>query len=122
MLDAEGSGKRKHTFADDMESLLYVIMYCGYLWLPHNLSKDKLTRTIKRFFEARTWSINQGDYLGGQGKSEEVEYRWHTAEVEFNAPLQELISTVLDYCYPLPGEMSRIFCENGQWVEPRTPR
>ena len=30
----------KQTLADDLESLVYVVLYCILLWLPHKLSKD----------------------------------------------------------------------------------
>ena len=32
----------KQTIKDDMESLLYVVLYCALHWLPHSLSKDEL--------------------------------------------------------------------------------
>ncbi|KAL6306978.1 hypothetical protein BKA93DRAFT_713797, partial [Sparassis latifolia] len=30
-----GNGRLRHTIEDDMESLLYVVLYCGLHWLPH---------------------------------------------------------------------------------------
>ena len=42
---------RKQTFQDDMESLLYVVLYCALLWLPHEHEEGDLEHAIKMMFE-----------------------------------------------------------------------
>ena len=51
----------KQTIKDDMESLLYVVLYCALHWLPHNLSKDRLSDLITAFFRAQG-TVLRGPY------------------------------------------------------------
>ncbi|KAJ3003616.1 hypothetical protein NUW54_g5207 [Trametes sanguinea] len=57
----------KHTFLDDMESLIYVVLYCALLYLPHNQTLRDLTDLYQAFFDQRE-EINNEDF-GGQGKT-----------------------------------------------------
>ncbi|KAH9849523.1 hypothetical protein C2E23DRAFT_737197 [Lenzites betulinus] len=41
----------KHTFLDDMESLIHVIIYCALLYLPHKLARGDLVDWIYSYFE-----------------------------------------------------------------------
>lgn len=69
--DAEECGK--HTFADDMEALLYVIFYCALFYLPHNLEVQDLTSVNSVFFESTQML---GDLMsGGDGKLANKKYR-----------------------------------------------
>ncbi|RPD54655.1 hypothetical protein L227DRAFT_595897, partial [Lentinus tigrinus ALCF2SS1-6] len=43
----------RQTIKDDMESLLYVVLYCALHWLPHNYGKDTLADCIAAFFKHR---------------------------------------------------------------------
>ncbi len=87
-----------HTLQDDMESLLYVVLYCGFLWLPHNLSKEELAHMIKVLFESFYW--DEGNIQGGSGKLSNAIRRQYTGDVEFNEPLKEWLNTVMDYNFP----------------------
>ena len=89
---------RKHTLQDDMESLLYVVLYCALLYLPHNLSKVLLAQTIKEMFEASKFS--DGYFIGGDGKLDNAVSRRYTKSMEFNAPLKEWLDAVMDFCNP----------------------
>ncbi|RPD62298.1 hypothetical protein L227DRAFT_599699 [Lentinus tigrinus ALCF2SS1-6] len=89
----------KHTLQDDLESLLYVVVYCAFLYLPHNLSDEELSRTIRLLFEDAR--LIDGQLGGGQGKLDNAIMRTYTKPVEFNAPLKEWLNTIMDYCYPL---------------------
>ena len=69
------------TFRDDMESLLYVVLYCSFLWLPHNLPKDKLAATIKELFEH--YELHEGVQFGGGGTGGgEFSSDWYRVRLE----------------------------------------
>ncbi|KAI0712053.1 hypothetical protein C8Q76DRAFT_476440 [Earliella scabrosa] len=95
---------RKHTLQDDMESLLYVILYCSFLWLPHNLSKYELGYTIRGLFEET--SRAHGIIIGGGGKIINAMLRRFTGRVEFNEPLKEWLTTVMNYLSPAKTQHS----------------
>ncbi len=97
LLSQEGH-ERKPTLEDDMESLLYVVLYCSLLWLPHDLEKRLLARVILDMFERRDWENNQ--YYGGDGKTLNAFKRQYTRLVTFNQPLHEWLQTVMDYHSP----------------------
>ncbi|RPD62295.1 hypothetical protein L227DRAFT_609533 [Lentinus tigrinus ALCF2SS1-6] len=99
MLAARGV-KIKHTLQDDLESLLYVVLYCAFLYLPHNLSDEELSRTIRLLFEDAQF-VN-GELAGGEGKVDNAILRTYTKPVKFNAPLKEWLDTIMDYCDPRP--------------------
>ena len=92
----------KHRFQDDMESLLYVVLYCALRWQPHNLSEDALTMTISNVFDY-AFKHPLGSMHGGNGKRENAAQRQYTTGVVFeSAALQEWLLTVLNYHSPLP--------------------
>ena len=114
MLAPKGT-KRKQTLQDDMESLLYVVLYCSFLWLPHNLSKAELARTVKRLFEYADFYY--GDYQGGDGKLENAVDREHTRAVAFNPVLKEWLDTVMNYYYP-PKHLLQAYLKARKWSDP----
>ncbi|OJT04963.1 hypothetical protein TRAPUB_4244 [Trametes pubescens] len=58
--------EQPHTLEDDMESLLYVVLYCALLYLPHNLDDESLEVVIQRLFDQ---SVDiDGELRGGFGK------------------------------------------------------
>ncbi len=86
-----------HTAQDDMESLLYVVLYSSLLWIPHNRTGNHkmLNTTIKQMFDAFN---DLGPMLkGGDAKSANATsgtwmsgFKWHTQ------PLNEWIREVCD--------------------------
>ncbi|RDX49869.1 hypothetical protein OH76DRAFT_1438155 [Lentinus brumalis] len=89
----------KPSVKDDMESLLYVVLYCALHWLPHNYSKDKLTDLITAFFEHKE-RYDPG-IMGGRGKIINAENRYFTRGVVFGSPaIKEWLDTVMDYMSP----------------------
>lgn len=104
--------ERKQTIQDDMESLLYVVLYCSFLWLPHNLSKEELARTIKALFESASFYVD--DYHGGDGKFENAAQRKYTRSVKFNPDLTEWLDAVMDLHSPL----ERLPMERSKWSDP----
>ena len=104
---------RKHTLQDDMESLLYVVLYCSFLWLPHNLSKSDLDDTIRGLFEETVWV--RGSIRGGDGKVANAAYRQYTERVEFNKPLLEWLNVMMDYNSPPNNKRYKL---KGKWDDP----
>ncbi|OSD07056.1 hypothetical protein PYCCODRAFT_1449760 [Trametes coccinea BRFM310] len=89
----------KHTFQDDMESLLYVVFYCALLYLPHDLSDEWLTWTHDRFFYDT--EMMGKSLCGGKGKLANAWYREYTFRLHFeSAAFQEWFDTMLDYHHP----------------------
>ena len=96
--------KRQHTLQDDMESLLYVVLYCAFLHLPHDLSKDELAQKIWELFEFSEWI--EGRRTGGLGKMENAITQRLTKSMAFNPALKQWIKTVIEYCEP-PRRLQR---------------
>ncbi|KAI0664001.1 hypothetical protein C8Q70DRAFT_905844 [Cubamyces menziesii] len=104
MLDM-GGDRKKHTFKDDMEALLYVVFYCALFYLSHELSMWDLTRLNGDFFD-RIEEF-QGTY-GGHGKEANALNRGHIDGVQFrSAGLKEWLETVMNYHAPPPGEQEK---------------
>ncbi|RPD73877.1 hypothetical protein L226DRAFT_583193 [Lentinus tigrinus ALCF2SS1-7] len=99
MLDVEREDGNKHRFEDDMESLLYVVLYCALLWQPHNLGQEELTRIIREMFDQV--AVYLGSIEGGGGKSANALFRAHTRRLNLNsASLQEWLAAVMDFHSP----------------------
>ncbi|KAI0935442.1 hypothetical protein AcV7_003874 [Taiwanofungus camphoratus] len=103
------SGKKVwHTLQDDMESILYVVLYCALRWGPHNTSSEILTSTLQTFFDAGWEADNVA--LGGVGKVANKCNRMQTQNFVFDSkPLQLWLDTVMNYNYPLPGPENHKF-------------
>ena len=84
-----------HTLQDDMESLVYVVLYTALHHLPHNLNPDQLAQFIKDFFDASyQWG---SQLLGGGAKQANIADRHMTKRVKFeDANFQRWLDTVLD--------------------------
>ncbi|RPD54644.1 hypothetical protein L227DRAFT_555970 [Lentinus tigrinus ALCF2SS1-6] len=85
----------RHNLQDDMESLVYVILYVALHHLPHNLGSDQLAQFIREFFDA---SYQWGSRLmGGGAKQANIGNRVMTKRVKFqDAHFQKWLNTVLD--------------------------
>ena len=55
-----------HKVQYDMESMLYVVLYCGLLCLPHRLDGNMLRDILRDFFDSH--SLGSGLPTGGYGK------------------------------------------------------
>ncbi|TFK89719.1 hypothetical protein K466DRAFT_597544 [Polyporus arcularius HHB13444] len=117
--------KTQQTLRDDMESLLYVVLYCSLLWLPHSLSKESLADIIYAMFEAHT---TYGDIqAGGDGKIINAHHRSYTDRIKFAPALNEWLNTVMDYNLPREiededededeAEVSVNVANEEQWVD-----
>lgn len=101
----------KHTFLDDMESLLYIVLYCALLWQPHDLTPEYLTQTIARMFDLQQFDSSMQH--GGGGKAANAVYRTFTGLMHLQSPsLQEWLTNVIDYHHP-PDELLDEYA--GRW-------
>ncbi|KAJ8468976.1 hypothetical protein ONZ51_g9289 [Trametes cubensis] len=101
----------KHTFKDDMESLLYVVLYCALLYLPHRFIAKNLTALYNGFFEE--YQDFGTTIYGGVGKTANRADRMWTKLVRFDSPaLQEWLDTVMNYHSPLIHEREKY---RGMW-------
>lgn len=95
--------KVQQTIKDDMESLLYVVLYCALHWLPHNLDKDALADIVAVVFEFR--NAIHGSSVGGAGKLINAESRLYTGHIQFGDPaIKEWLDTVMNYMAPQPDQ------------------
>ncbi len=101
----------KHTFLDDMESLLYIVLYCALLWQPHDLTPEYLTQTIARMFDLQ--QFDSSVQHGGGGKAANALHRTFTGLMHLQSPsLQEWLTNVIDYHHP-PRELLDEYA--GRW-------
>ncbi|KAI0326085.1 hypothetical protein GY45DRAFT_1259707 [Cubamyces sp. BRFM 1775] len=90
----------KHTFEDDMEALLYVVLYCSLLYLPLRMKMSRLDVLHEAMFQNSQEFL--GTTIGGTGKAANCVDRMWTGRVQFLSPsLQEWLDTVMNYHSPL---------------------
>ena len=104
----------KMTLEDDMESLLYVVLYVALRWLPHSYPDRYLHKLFHDFFE------DQADFggvpHGGLHKFGNARGRATTREVVFkDASFHEWLNTVMDYHCP-PKTLKKEY--EGRWSNP----
>ncbi|KAI0671005.1 hypothetical protein C8Q78DRAFT_974397 [Trametes maxima] len=100
MLNTDHEGL-KHTIQDDMESMLYLVLYCGLFYLAHDLCMVDLTSFIKSFF--REIGRFHGTTCGGDAKAANSVRRRFTSRVHFGSPaLQEWLDNVMNFHSPPP--------------------
>ncbi|KAL1950768.1 hypothetical protein VTO73DRAFT_5892 [Trametes versicolor] len=89
----------KHTFKDDMESVLYVVFYCGLRYVAHDVFLEDFHGIIRDFFRL---NYHLGDFIwGGAGKLANAQSRMFMRDVHFrSAALQEWVTTVMDFHFP----------------------
>ena len=92
-------GTRRQTLEDDLESLVYVVLYCAFLWLPHDAAQDTIASTMAMFFEfSLPWA--NGVPFGGIGKVSNSVFRGYTGPIQFSPALRHWIDAVLDCIWP----------------------
>ncbi|KAI0366934.1 hypothetical protein BV20DRAFT_618342 [Pilatotrama ljubarskyi] len=85
-----------HTIQDDMESLLYVVVYCALLHLKHGLSPGDLRKTLNVLFDQRH-TLDRGDE-GGGGKMENLTRRAWTRRANWTSKdVAVWFDTMYDY-------------------------
>ncbi|KAI0671003.1 hypothetical protein C8Q78DRAFT_1078950 [Trametes maxima] len=98
--EAVSSGSRSHRIEDDMESMFYVVLWCGFLIMPHNLQPLDLLHSLRVMFDGH--SENAHGSSGGNGKLRNKADRRFTGAVKWGSlGMQSWIDTVCDYMSPL---------------------
>ncbi|TBU44439.1 hypothetical protein BD309DRAFT_958321 [Dichomitus squalens] len=105
----------KQTLADDLESLVYVVLYCALLWLPHDLSQDDLQAAMKGIFELSRWHPVRKAFVGGDGKIGLALQHDYIKHANFPAPFQRWLDSVLDHMIPVGGGHSGPRRDTSQW-------
>lgn len=102
-----------HGLGDDMESLIWIILYCALRWLPHDVDEDELPGILFEVFEKS--AILPDFTRGGEAKFANALDRRITRDIVFHTPVQAWLQTVMDYHRPPP----RLFEElKGRWKDP----
>ncbi|TFK87463.1 hypothetical protein K466DRAFT_662999 [Polyporus arcularius HHB13444] len=92
------------TIQDDLESLLYVILYCALLWLPHKLPKKDLYVVIRNIFDFSV-TLN-GVKCGGDYKLSNAMVRLYTGPIVWQSGVvKRWLNSFMSYHSPLPGEV-----------------
>ena len=99
LLTRRGRSMRQ-TIEDDLESLLYVVLYCSLLWLPHDIPDDELADIIAEVFQY-FFDTPSGGY-GGRGKSVNAIARRYTARVKFGPDLKFWLDNMMELRFPQP--------------------
>ncbi|KAH8115737.1 hypothetical protein DFH11DRAFT_1507405, partial [Phellopilus nigrolimitatus] len=103
----------RHLIKDDMESMLYVVLYCCVRWLPHN-EVDLLGHRMHRFFDQYEIG-NNGALVGGDAKTSQMVRGTFTRDFIFNnAHVQSWINTAYSYLYPISTSTPDKF--EGKWT------
>ena len=105
----------KHTFQDDMESLLYVVLYCALLWQPHTLTQEVLTHFISKFFDdAMVYSKRPA--VGGSAKMENAYSRLWTEQMGLRSHgLRNWLDSMMNFHSPIPRREGE---PNDKWADP----
>ncbi|KZT03372.1 uncharacterized protein LAESUDRAFT_704656 [Laetiporus sulphureus 93-53] len=95
----DGDDTYRHVVEDDMESLLYVVLYCAARWTKHNKDEDSLKGFFSKFFDDST--TMDGTSTGGDAKLKNKMKRTYTRRLEFACkPLQDWLTAALDLNNP----------------------
>lgn len=88
----------RHSIADEMESLLYVVLYCCARWLRHNNIPD-LGEHMQNFFNVVQKA--EGKDVGGQGKTFQMMNRFFTDPFIFeNKNVGQWINGMFELLWP----------------------
>ncbi|KAH9915713.1 hypothetical protein B0H21DRAFT_713571 [Amylocystis lapponica] len=107
-----------HLIQDDMESMLWVVLYCGFLWLPVQvLGASTLDDTVYDLFESSHYNATKNVSTGGHAKLLNSLTRRYTRGFKFKCvPFQEFCETMMDYHCPRDHVKVEL---DGQWEDPR---
>ncbi|KAH9943169.1 uncharacterized protein BXZ73DRAFT_40721 [Epithele typhae] len=82
---------------DDMESLLYVILYCAFLWLPHTAPEERLKTSVYMMFER---DCAERGIANGAAKLSNAVSRIHTSGFDWPPLFREWLDEALGYNGP----------------------
>ncbi|KAH9889366.1 hypothetical protein C8Q73DRAFT_155943 [Cubamyces lactineus] len=100
LLSMRRPSTKLHEFSDDLESILYTVLYCGALRIEHNMPYDTLVKWLNGMFDESS-EVFSGGYSGGKGKRANKETRVFTEVVTWGCShFKEWIDTIYDYLHP----------------------
>ncbi|KAL6302057.1 hypothetical protein BKA93DRAFT_794274 [Sparassis latifolia] len=86
-----------HMFQDDMESMLWVVLYCCLLWLGHDKPPGTLVTILYHLFDD-TWINPVGIMNGGDGKLTNQYRQDYTGKIHFSNPaFREWLDAVIKF-------------------------
>ncbi|KAL1950100.1 hypothetical protein VTO73DRAFT_5222 [Trametes versicolor] len=104
-----------HTFLDDMESLVHLVLYCALLYLPHAFDKEALLQTFHKYFEHSS-GVPPGPTHGGDLKYTTAHDRDLIRAAQFgSASLSEWLTTMLEIQCP-PGWNTEGYNYGERWT------
>ncbi|KAI0663992.1 hypothetical protein C8Q70DRAFT_944258 [Cubamyces menziesii] len=113
LLEIHRPQTRYHEPSDDLESMLYTVLYCGVLRIGHDMTYDKLVKWLNGMFDESSVTYS-GGYSGGKGKRANKERRAYTQGVAWKCQqLKTWIDTLCDYLHPLPETPQ---ARRGKWT------
>ncbi|GBE84618.1 hypothetical protein SCP_0605970 [Sparassis crispa] len=81
--------KVAHTIQDDMESILWVVLYCSLRWLDHNLPLGDLAKTMVNIFDRCT--VHDDGYVMASDAKLRIQFdRGYTSDIYFRNPTIQL--------------------------------
>ncbi|KAI0632326.1 hypothetical protein C8Q77DRAFT_1074327 [Trametes polyzona] len=93
-----------HKLTDDMESFLYVVLYCGLLRLPHDLRPGNILWIMRCMLGQSEEKEAEGNVpvtVGGRGKAANHSTRMYTQSIVWGCPgMQAWITAVCDFLSP----------------------
>ncbi|EIW59666.1 uncharacterized protein TRAVEDRAFT_71649 [Trametes versicolor FP-101664 SS1] len=105
----------KHTFLDDMESLVHLVLYCALLYLPHTLEKEELLQAFHDYFEEFV-GVPSGPAHGGDLKFRTAHDRGLIRAARFGSvSLADWLTTMLEMQCP-PGWRTEGYNYGERWT------
>ncbi|KAI0357826.1 hypothetical protein OH77DRAFT_1398442 [Trametes cingulata] len=100
-INTAGRQSEKHTIQDDMESMLYVLLYCSMRWLPHSRDDRSLRAIMDPLFDYSHEYL--GHHEGGHHKTLNAMDREYTDRVQFkNRALHCFLNDLMYFHQPVP--------------------
>ena len=90
--------------------MLWLLLYCGLLRLPHNIGAPQLKRYMDDLFDQRSLPVGDGGLgaLGGYGKVQDLEKRTYLDSIQWkNATFQKWLHLLYDCRSPRAGVASQ---------------
>ncbi|KAI0714074.1 hypothetical protein C8T65DRAFT_738959 [Cerioporus squamosus] len=95
MEPVEGEPPRTHTVQHDMESMLYSVLHCALLNLPHDGGDPR--NCLNEMFDGLEEHLAGKAFAGGAGKFLNKTRRTYTRGIIWKSPITEWLNSVMDF-------------------------